>query len=74
VPRILPLRSLIVSSDMGKLEKAPSFCSTGISYQVKGHRRKLITHIQVNTKKPSTKKIKEPGLFFFFGEWGGEGN
>lgn len=68
--RILPLRSLIVSSDMGKLEKAPSFCSTGISYQVKGHRKKSVTlPLQVNTetKEPiltylsqSTQKTQKP--------------
>lgn len=57
------MRSLIVSSDMGKLEKAPSFCSTGISYQVKGHRKKSVTlSLQVNTEKPSEKEIKEPIL------------
>lgn len=51
----------MVPSDMGKLEKAPSFCSTGISYQAKGHRKKSVTLTpQVITEKPSEKETKEP--------------
>lgn len=54
---ILPLRSLIVSSDMGKLEKAPSFCSTGISYQ-RTRPQKSVTHKQVNEEAPVKRLIQ----------------
>lgn len=59
------MRSLIVSSDMGKLEKAPSFCSTVISYQVRSHRKESVTlPLQVNIDKPSEKETQEPILTY----------
>lgn len=52
---ISPLRSLTVSSDMGKLEKAPSFCSTGISCQRKKTSEISSSHAS-ERKKPSLER------------------